>query len=217
MIRGRHWSEPFFDPAVGAVRSDGRVFFRWQRRDSATLCVFVVTFAIAASRRKREDPMHEIETLEGKFTDAGGRRFGLLLARFNSLVVERLLEGAVDTLRRHGVADDNMTIARVPGAFELPLAARTMAGSGRYDAIIALGCVIRGSTPHFDYVAGEAAKGLAQVQMEADLPISFGVLTTDSIEQAIERAGTKAGNKGADAAMGAIEMVSLMPRLRTGA
>ncbi|OOC09544.1 MULTISPECIES: 6,7-dimethyl-8-ribityllumazine synthase [Thioalkalivibrio] len=161
--------------------------------------------------------MHEIETLEGQFTDAGGRRFGLLLARFNSLVVERLLEGAVDTLRRHGVADDNMTIARVPGAFELPLAARTMAGSGRYDAIIALGCVIRGSTPHFDYVAGEAAKGLAQVQMEADLPISFGVLTTDSIEQAIERAGTKAGNKGADAAMGAIEMVSLMPRLRTGA
>lgn len=161
--------------------------------------------------------MHEIETLEGKFTDAAGRRFGLLLARFNSLVVERLLEGAVDTLRRHGVADDNMTIARVPGAFELPLAARTMAGSGRYDAIIALGCVIRGSTPHFDYVAGEAAKGLAQVQMEADLPISFGVLTTDSIEQAIERAGTKAGNKGADAAMGAIEMVSLMPRLRTGA
>ncbi|WP_024329812.1 6,7-dimethyl-8-ribityllumazine synthase [Thioalkalivibrio sp. ALR17-21] len=160
--------------------------------------------------------MHEIETLEGQFTDAGGRRFGLLLARFNSLVVERLLEGAVDTLRRHGVADDNMTIARVPGAFELPLAARTMAGSGRYDAIIALGCVIRGSTPHFDYVAGEAAKGLAQVQMEADLPISFGVLTTDSIEQAIERAGTKAGNKGADAAMGAIEMVSLMPRLRTG-
>ncbi|WP_018934886.1 6,7-dimethyl-8-ribityllumazine synthase [Thioalkalivibrio sp. ALJ24] len=161
--------------------------------------------------------MHEIETLEGQFTDAGGRRFGLLLARFNSLVVERLLEGAVDTLRRHGVPDANMTIARVPGAFELPLAARTMAGSGRYDAIIALGCVIRGSTPHFDYVAGEAAKGLAQVQMEADLPISFGVLTTDSIEQAIERAGTKAGNKGADAAMGAIEMVSLMPRLRTGA
>ena len=160
--------------------------------------------------------MHEIETLEGQFTDAGGRRFGLLLARFNSLVVERLLEGAVDTLRRHGVPDANMTIARVPGAFELPLAARTMAGSGRYDAIIALGCVIRGSTPHFDYVAGEAAKGLAQVQMEADLPISFGVLTTDSIEQAIERAGTKAGNKGADAAMGAIEMVSLMPRLRTG-
>ena len=161
--------------------------------------------------------MHEIETLEGQFTDAGGRRFGLLLARFNSLVVERLLEGAVDTLRRHGVPDANMTIARVPGAFELPLAARTMAGSGRYDAIIALGCVIRGSTPHFDYVAGEAAKGLAHVQMEADLPISFGVLTTDSIEQAIERAGTKAGNKGADAAMGAIEMVSLMPRLRTGA
>ncbi|WP_018994196.1 MULTISPECIES: 6,7-dimethyl-8-ribityllumazine synthase [unclassified Thioalkalivibrio] len=158
--------------------------------------------------------MHEIETLEGEFTDAANHRYGLLLARFNSLIVERLLEGAVDTLKRHGVAEKNLTIARVPGAYELPLAAQAMARSGRYDAVIALGCVIRGSTPHFDYVAGEAAKGLAQVQMTEDLPISFGVLTTDSIEQAIERAGTKAGNKGADAAMGAIEMVSLMRKLR---
>jgi 6,7-dimethyl-8-ribityllumazine synthase len=158
--------------------------------------------------------MHEIETLEGEFTDAADHRYGLLLARFNSLIVERLLEGAVDTLKRHGVAEKNLTIARVPGAYELPLAAQAMARSGRYDAVIALGCVIRGSTPHFDYVAGEAAKGLAQVQMAEDLPISFGVLTTDSIEQAIERAGTKAGNKGADAAMGAIEMVSLMRKLR---
>ncbi|ADC72176.1 6,7-dimethyl-8-ribityllumazine synthase [Thioalkalivibrio sp. K90mix] len=158
--------------------------------------------------------MHEIETLEGEFTDAANHRYGLLLARFNSLIVERLLEGAVDTLKRHGVAEKNLTIARVPGAYELPLAAQAMARSGRYDAVIALGCVIRGSTPHFDYVAGEAAKGLAQVQMTEDLPISFGVLTTDSIEQAIERAGTKAGNKGADAAMGAIEMVSLMCKLR---
>ncbi len=158
--------------------------------------------------------MHEIETLEGEFTDAANHRYGLLLARFNSLIVERLLEGAVDTLKRHGVAEKNLTIARVPGAYELPLAAQAMARSGRYDAVIALGCVIRGSTPHFDYVAGEAAKGLAQVQMAEDLPISFGVLTTDSIEQAIERAGTKAGNKGADAAMGAIEMVSLMRKLR---
>ena len=160
--------------------------------------------------------MHEIETLEGEFTDVANHRYGLLLARFNSLIVERLLEGAVDTLKRHGAQDKNLTIARVPGAYELPLAAQAMARSGRYDAVIALGCVIRGSTPHFDYVAGEAAKGLAQVQMAEDLPVSFGVLTTDSIEQAIERAGTKAGNKGADAAMGAIEMVSLMRKLRAG-
>ncbi|WP_018875807.1 MULTISPECIES: 6,7-dimethyl-8-ribityllumazine synthase [unclassified Thioalkalivibrio] len=161
--------------------------------------------------------MHDIKTLEGVFTDAADHRYGLLLARFNSLIVERLLEGAVDTLKRHGVQEKNLTIARVPGAYELPLAAQAMARSGQYDGVIALGCVIRGSTPHFDYVAGEAAKGLAQVQMAEDLPISFGVLTTDSIEQAIERAGTKAGNKGADAAMGAIEMVSLMRQLRGGA
>lgn len=160
--------------------------------------------------------MSEIETLEGEFTDVANHRYGLLLARFNSLIVERLLEGAVDTLKRHGAQDTNLTITRVPGAYELPLAAQAMARSGQYDAVIALGCVIRGSTPHFDYVAGEAAKGLAQVQMAEELPISFGVLTTDSIEQAIERAGTKAGNKGADAAMGAIEMVSLMRKLRAG-
>ena len=158
--------------------------------------------------------MSEIKTLEGDFIDVADHRYGLLLARFNSLIVERLLEGAVDTLKRHGVQEKNLTIARVPGAYELPLAAQAMARSGQYDGVIALGCVIRGSTPHFDYVAGEAAKGLAQVQMAEDLPISFGVLTTDSIEQAIERAGTKAGNKGADAAMGAIEMVSLMRQLR---
>jgi len=160
--------------------------------------------------------MFDIETLEGDFTDVADARYGLLLARFNSLIVERLLEGAVDTLKRHGVAGQNLTIARVPGAYELPLAAQAMARSGRYDAVIALGCVIRGGTPHFDYVAGEAAKGLAQVQMAEDLPVSFGVLTTDSIEQAIERAGTKAGNKGVDAALGALEMVSLMRKLRAG-
>ena len=160
--------------------------------------------------------MFDIETLEGDFTDVADARYGLLLARFNSLIVERLLEGAVDTLKRHGVAGQNLTIARVPGAYELPLAAQAMARSRRYDAVIALGCVIRGGTPHFDYVAGEAAKGLAQVQMAEDLPVSFGVLTTDSIEQAIERAGTKAGNKGVDAALGALEMVSLMRKLRAG-
>jgi len=158
--------------------------------------------------------MNHIKTLEGRFTTAGEARFGIVLARFNSLIVERLLEGAVDTLRRHGVADDQMTIARVPGAYELPLAAQAMARSGQFDAVIALGCVIRGATPHFDYVAGEAAKGLAMVSLAENLPVSFGVLTTDSIEQAIERAGTKAGNKGVDAAMSAIEMVSLMAQLK---
>lgn len=155
-----------------------------------------------------------MRTLEGRLTDASGARIGLVLSRFNAFIVERLLEGAHDTLTRHGVEEENLTLVRVPGAFELPLAVKMMARSGQYDAVIALGCVIRGSTPHFDYVAGEAAKGLAQVQLEQDLPISFGVLTTDTIEQAIERAGTKAGNKGADAALGALEMISLMRSLR---
>ena len=161
--------------------------------------------------------MHTIKTLEGRFDQAAGARFGIVLSRFNSLIVERLLEGAVDTLRRHGVGDAQMTIVRVPGAYELPLAAQAMVRSDKFDAVIALGCVIRGSTPHFDYVAGEAAKGLAMVSLQANLPVSFGVLTTDSIEQAIERAGTKAGNKGVDAALGAIEMVSLMAQLRPDA
>jgi len=159
--------------------------------------------------------MTELKTIEGHFTAAGDARYGLVLARFNSLIVERLLEGAVDTLRRHGVSEERMTVVRVPGAYELPLAAPAMARSGAYDAVIALGCVIRGSTPHFDYVAGEAAKGLAMVSLAENLPVSFGVLTTDSIEQAIERAGTKAGNKGVDAALGAIEMVSLMAQLNS--
>lgn len=158
-----------------------------------------------------------IKTLEGRFTDLGAARIGIVLARFNSLIVERLLEGAVDVLRRHGIEDAQMTIVRVPGAYELPLVAQTMARTKRYQGIIALGCVIRGSTPHFDYVAGEAAKGLAMVSLDAQLPVSFGVLTTDSIEQAIERAGTKAGNKGADAAMGVLEMISLMQQLQADA
>ncbi|MBK1673490.1 6,7-dimethyl-8-ribityllumazine synthase [Ectothiorhodospira shaposhnikovii] len=159
--------------------------------------------------------MHSaIQTHEGTFTNLSDVRVGLVLSRFNSFIVERLLEGAEDALLRHGVPAANLTVARVPGAYELPLAVKVMADSGKYDAIIALGCVIRGSTPHFDYVAGEATKGLAQIQLEYSLPISFGVLTTDTIEQAIERAGTKAGNKGADAALGALEMVSLIRSLR---
>ena len=158
--------------------------------------------------------MTSIKTIEGDFTQAGGGRYGIVLARFNSFIVERLLEGAVDTLRRHGVKDKDLTIVRVPGAYELPLAAQAMAKSGKHDAIIALGCVIRGATPHFDYVAGESAKGLAGVSMDSGLPVSFGVLTTDTIAQAVARAGTKAGTTGVDAAMGAMEMVSLMKQLK---
>lgn len=141
--------------------------------------------------------------------DARGLKIALVLSRFNSFITERLLEGAQDALARHGAVADNLAIVRVPGAFELPLAARKLAESGRYDAVIALGTVIRGSTPHFDYVAAEVSKGLAQVSLQSGLPVAFGVLTCDTIDQAIERAGTKAGNKGFDAAMTAIEMVNL--------
>lgn len=150
-----------------------------------------------------------ITTVEGNFQHADAR-YAVLVGRFNSFVVESLLAGALDALKRHGVSDSNVTIVRAPGAWELPLVAKKLAASGQYDAIIALGAVIRGGTPHFDYVAGECAKGLGVVSLEANLPVSFGVLTVDSIEQAIERSGTKAGNKGADAAMVAIEMISLL-------
>lgn len=140
----------------------------------------------------------------------------LVLSRFNSFITERLLEGAQDALARHGANPDDLTIVRVPGAFELPLAARKLAESGRYDAVIALGTVIRGSTPHFDYVAAEVSKGLAQVGLSSGLPVAFGVLTCDTIDQAIERAGTKAGNKGFDAAMTAMEMVNLFKVMDAG-
>ena len=142
---------------------------------------------------------------------ATGKRFGVVVSRFNSFVVESLLEGALDTLDRVGeVSEGDITVVRVPGAYELPIAAKKMAASGKFDAIIALGAVIRGGTPHFDFVAGECNKGLAQVSLDYTLPVSCGVITTDSIEQAIERSGTKAGNKGAEAAMGALEMVNVM-------
>ncbi len=153
--------------------------------------------------------MQNIKQIEGDFSTAN-HRYGILVGRFNSFIVERLLEGALDALRRHGVAEKSIEIVRVPGAFEMPLAAKAMAGSGKYDAIVALAAVIRGGTPHFDYVAGECTKGLAQVSLQADIPVAFGVLTTDSIEQAIERAGTKAGNKGAEAALTAIEMINVL-------
>lgn len=144
---------------------------------------------------------------------ANGKKFGIIVARFNSFIGERLLEGAVDTLLRSGAQDDDIEVARVPGAYEIPFAALKMAQTKRYDAIICLGAVIRGATPHFDYVAGEVAKGVAQVSLDQGLPVIFGVLTTDSVEQAIERAGTKAGNKGADCAVTAIEMVNLIEKL----
>lgn len=150
--------------------------------------------------------------IEGDFATPEGR-FAIVAGRFNAFVVDPLVAGAVDVLTRHGVAADAVDVVRVPGAWEIPQAARRVAASGRYAAVIALGAVIRGATPHFDYVAGEAAKGLAQVAAEADMPVAFGVLTTDTIEQAIERAGTKAGNKGADAALSALEMVNLFATL----
>lgn len=152
------------------------------------------------------------KTIEGDFT-ATTARFTILVARFNAFVVEELLSGAVDTLTRHGVADGNITVVRVPGAFDMPVAAQKIAASGDCDAIIALGAVIRGGTAHFEYVAGECAGGLASVARESGIPVAFGVLTTETIEQAIERAGTKAGNKGADAAMSALEMTSLLRKL----
>jgi len=150
--------------------------------------------------------------IEGDFATPEGR-FAIIAGRFNAFVVDPLVAGAVDALKRHGVGEDAIDLVRVPGAWEIPQAARRVAQSGKYAAVIALGAVIRGATPHFDYVAGEAAKGLSQAAAETGVPVAFGVLTTDSIEQAIERAGTKAGNKGADAAMSALEMVNLYTRL----
>lgn len=155
--------------------------------------------------------MNNIKVIEGNFTSANAK-YGICVARFNEFIVEGLTKGAVDALQRHGVDDENIEIIRVPGAYELPLIAQAMAKSGKYDAIIGLGAVIRGSTPHFDYVAGESAKGLAMVGMQYNIPVINGILTTETIEQTIERAGTKAGNKGAEAALGAIEMVSVLKK-----
>ncbi|EIJ42068.1 6,7-dimethyl-8-ribityllumazine synthase [Beggiatoa alba B18LD] len=150
--------------------------------------------------------------LEGDFT-ACNARYALVVGRFNAFIVDSLLEGALDTLKRHGVTADNITVIKVPGAYEIPLAAQRLAASKKYDAIIALGAIIRGGTPHFDYVASECTKGIATVALQYDIPVTFGVLTVDSIEQAIERAGTKAGNKGAEATLSALEMVSLLKQL----
>ena len=145
---------------------------------------------------------------------AEGKSFALVVSRFNDFISEKLLSGALDTLLRSGAKDDDIEIVKVPGAFEIPLAAKKMATTNRFDAVICLGAVIRGSTPHFDYVAAEASKGIAAVSMQSEVPVIFGVLTTDTIEQAIERAGTKAGNKGHDAAMAAIEMANLFDAIK---
>ena len=153
--------------------------------------------------------MNDITVKEGELVIRDAR-IVLLVSRFNSFVVESLLAGAIDTLKRHGADARDLQIVRVPGAYEMPIAAQRLAASKRFEAIIALGAVIRGGTPHFEYVAGECTKGLSQVSLQYDIPIAFGVLTVDTIEQAIERAGTKAGNKGAEAAMSAIEMINLL-------
>jgi 6,7-dimethyl-8-ribityllumazine synthase len=153
-----------------------------------------------------------IKTIEGNLR-VHNARFCLVVSRFNSFVVESLLNGALDTLKRHGAEDADLTLVRVPGAFEMPVAIERLAAKGGYDAIIAIGAVIRGGTPHFEYVAGECVKGIAHVSLKYGIPVAFGVLTVDSIEQAIERAGTKAGNKGAEAAMSAIEMINLLRQI----
>jgi 6,7-dimethyl-8-ribityllumazine synthase len=154
----------------------------------------------------------ETDIIKGEFV-IDKARFAIIASRFNSFIVDHLINGAIDALQGHDIGIKNIDIYQVPGAFELPLAVKRVAGSGRYDAIIALGAVIRGSTPHFDYVAGSCVRGLADMALQLDVPVSLGVLTVDTIEQAIERSGTKAGNKGADAALAAIEMVSLLRKL----
>lgn len=159
-----------------------------------------------------EKGMDMPEVLEGKI-GAEGFRFAIVVSRFNDFISSRLAEGALDALKRHGAAEGQISLVKVPGAFEIPLAAKKLAESGRFDAVICLGAVIRGATPHFDYVAAEVSKGIAAVALETKIPVTFGVLTTDNLEQAIERAGSKSGNKGWDAAVAAMEMVNLFRQI----
>lgn len=150
--------------------------------------------------------------LEGQL-EATGKKFGFVAARFNELVVRKLVEGAIDCIVRHGGKEEDIEIAWVPGSFEIPLAAQKMANSGRYDAVVCLGAVIRGATPHFEYIAAEVTKGIAQINLQSGVPTLYGIITADTLEQALERAGTKMGNKGWDAALSAIEMVNLLPQI----
>jgi 6,7-dimethyl-8-ribityllumazine synthase len=161
---------------------------------------------------QQEPAMSQITTLEGDLVYTTGR-FAIVVARFNSFIVDSLLAGALDAFKRHGVPADRITVIKVPGAHEMPVVIQRVAQTGNYEAIVGLGAVIRGATPHFDYVAGAAVKGMSAVALDHGIPVIFGVLTTDSIEQAIERAGTKAGNKGAEAAISAIEMVNVMAKI----
>ena len=156
-----------------------------------------------------------IQTIEGHL-DASGHAFGLIVSRFNNLVTQQLLSGALDCLQRHGAEENRIQVIRCPGSFEIPFVARQLARSGSVDAIVCLGCVIRGDTTHFEYIAAEVTKGISQVSMETGIPVAFGVLTTDSLEQALERAGSKGGNKGWDAAMTAIELVNLSRKIPGG-
>ena len=152
-------------------------------------------------------------TLEGRIS-AEGLSLAIIVSRFNDFISSKLVEGALDALKRHGMDEEKLTLVKVPGAFEIPMTARHLVKTGKYDAIICLGAVIRGATPHFDYVAAEVSKGIASVSLESDIPITFGVLTTDNLEQAIERAGSKVGNKGWDAAIAAMEMVNLFKEIK---
>lgn len=156
--------------------------------------------------------MVDVKVVEGMFR-ADGKRFGIVASRWNSFFAERLVEGAVDALVRHGASASDITVAKCPGAFEIPMVADRMAKSGKYDAVICLGVLIRGSTPHFDYISAEATKGVAAVGMDTGVPVAYGIITVDSLDQAIERSGSKAGNKGAEAALAAVEMVSLYEAL----
>ena len=156
--------------------------------------------------------MLHLRTIEGGF-QAQGLKFAILACRFNDFIVDKLIGGAVDCLLRHGAEKEDLTLVRVPGAFEMPLAAKKLAESKKYNGVVCLGAVIRGATPHFDYVAGEAAKGIAQASLETGVPMGFGVLTTDTLEQAVERAGSKAGNKGVDAALATLEMIRVLEQL----
>ncbi|EDY86641.1 6,7-dimethyl-8-ribityllumazine synthase [gamma proteobacterium HTCC5015] len=158
--------------------------------------------------------MSDVKTIAGQYHQAAGKRFAIVTARFNGFIVESLKAGALDALERHGVKAADITAVEAPGAFEIPLVCDKLAASGQYDAVIALGAVIRGATTHYDYVCNEAAKGISAASQRHGLPVIFGILTTDSIEQAVERAGTKAGNKGAEAAISAIEMVSLLEQIQ---
>ncbi|GAB6175411.1 6,7-dimethyl-8-ribityllumazine synthase [Desulfobaculum senezii] len=156
--------------------------------------------------------MYHIKTIEGQY-QAQGLKFAIVASRFNDFIVDRLIGGAVDYIGRNGGSKDDLTLVKVPGAYEMPLVARKLAASGKYDGVICLGAVIRGATPHFDYVCAECAKGVAQVSLETNVPIGFGLLTTDTLEQAIERAGSKAGNKGVEAASATLEMVRVLEQI----